>query len=244
MLRLESRDITTLVLFALVAGTLGLATPLAVESLVNTVAWGTYLQPLFILSFILFGFLAFAGLLKLLQQIIVEVMQRRMFVRIVGDLAHRFPMARQSELESEHPSELANRYFDIMTIKRRRPVCCWMVYRSCCRLPSAGALGFLPSVPVGLRHCFAGTDDRGDLCTGQGWCEVGDCRIAHNMNWLIGCKTSFRFRRPSACMVARGTPSKRQSLDGSLLGSRQILPGAHRQSAFRFLVGSGFTRLA
>ncbi len=96
----------------------GLATPLAVESLVNTVAWGTYLQPLFILSFILFGFLAFAGLLKLLQQIIVEVMQRRLFVRIVGDLAHRFPMAQQQALESEHPSELANRYFDIMTIQK------------------------------------------------------------------------------------------------------------------------------
>lgn len=118
MLRLEFRDINTLVLFALVSGVLGLATPLAVESLVNTVAWGTYLQPLFVLSLILFGFLAFAGLLKLLQQIIVEVMQRRMFVRIVGDLAHRFPMARQSELESEHPSELANRYFDIMTIQK------------------------------------------------------------------------------------------------------------------------------
>lgn len=118
MLRLELRDISTLVLFALVSGVLGLATPLAVESLVNTVAWGTYLQPLFVLSFILFGFLAFAGLLKLLQQIIVEVMQRRMFVRIVGDLAHRFPMAEPAALESEHPSELANRYFDIMTIQK------------------------------------------------------------------------------------------------------------------------------
>ena len=72
MLRLELRDIWTLVLFALVSGVLGLAAPLAVESLVNTVAWGTYLQPLFVLSFILFGFLAFAGLLKLLQQIIVR----------------------------------------------------------------------------------------------------------------------------------------------------------------------------
>lgn len=118
MLRFELRDINTLILFALVSGVLGLATPLAVESLVNTVAWGTYLQPLFVLSLILFGFLAFAGLLKLLQQIIVEVMQRRMFVRIVGDLAHRFPMADQSALESEHPSELANRYFDIMTIQK------------------------------------------------------------------------------------------------------------------------------
>lgn len=118
LLRLELRDISTLILFAVVAGVLGLATPLAVESLVNTVAWGTYLQPLFVLSLILFGFLAFAGLMKLLQQIIVEVMQRRMFVRIVGDLAHRFPMAQQSALESEHPSELANRYFDIMTIQK------------------------------------------------------------------------------------------------------------------------------
>ncbi len=118
MLRLEVRDITTLMLFALVAGTLGLATPLAVESLVNTVAWGTYLQPLFVLSIMLFGFLAFAGLLKLLQQIIVEVMQRRMFVRIVGDLAHRFPMASREALATEHPSELANRYFDIMTIQK------------------------------------------------------------------------------------------------------------------------------
>ena len=118
MLRLELRDIGTLILFALVAGVLGLAAPLAVESLVNTVAWGTYLQPLFVLSLILFGFLSFAGLLKLLQQIIVEVMQRRMFVRIVGDLAHRFPMAKQDELASEHPAELANRYFDIMTIQK------------------------------------------------------------------------------------------------------------------------------
>ena len=118
MLRLEQRDIWTLILFALVSGVLGLGTPLAVESLVNTVAWGTYLQPLFVLSFILFGFLAFAGLLKLLQQIIVEVLQRRMFVRIVGDLAHRFPMAEPAALESEHPSELANRYFDIMTIQK------------------------------------------------------------------------------------------------------------------------------
>ena len=45
-------------------------------------------------------------------------MQRRMFVRIVGDLAHRFPMAEPAALESEHPSELANRYFDIMTIQK------------------------------------------------------------------------------------------------------------------------------
>ena len=118
LLRLETRDILTLALFGLVSGVLGLATPLAVESLVNTVAWGTYLQPLFVLSLILFGFLSFAGTLKLLQVIIAEVVQRRVFVRIVGDLAHRFPLAKRDSLVNEHPSELANRYFDIMTIQK------------------------------------------------------------------------------------------------------------------------------
>ncbi len=118
MLRLEIRDIGTLTLFALVAGVLGLATPLAVESLVNTVAWGTYLQPLFILSLLLFGFLGFAGLLKLLQVIIVEILQRRLFVRIVGDLSNRFPLASRGALKGEHPPEIANRYFDIMTIQK------------------------------------------------------------------------------------------------------------------------------
>lgn len=118
ILRLESRDVLTVALFALVAGVMNLATPLAVETLVNTVAWGNLVQPLVALSLILFGFLGFAALLKLLQVIVVEVLQRRLFVRIVGDLAHRFPLARRDALAGEHPAELANRYFDIMTIQK------------------------------------------------------------------------------------------------------------------------------
>ncbi|OYW16991.1 MAG: hypothetical protein B7Z55_13445, partial [Planctomycetales bacterium 12-60-4] len=90
LLRLELRDIATLALFGLVAGVMGLAAPLAVESLVNTVAWGTYLQPLLVLSLIVFCFLGFAGFLRALQSVVAEVLQQRIFVRIVGDLGYRF----------------------------------------------------------------------------------------------------------------------------------------------------------
>lgn len=118
LLRLELRDIATLALFALVAGVLGLAAPLAVESLVNTVAWGTYLQPILVLSLILFCFLGFAGFLRALQSVIAEVLQQRIFVRIIGDLGYRFARARREELDAEDPAELTNRYFDIMTIQK------------------------------------------------------------------------------------------------------------------------------
>ena len=96
LLRLESNDIWTVVLFALVSGVLSLSTPLAVESLVNVVSWGTYLQPLVVLSLILLASLGLSGVLKVLQTVVVEIIQRRQFVRIVGDLAHRFPRAKRS----------------------------------------------------------------------------------------------------------------------------------------------------
>jgi len=112
------RDITTLILFGFVSGVLGLATPLAVESMVNTVAWGTYLQPLVVLSLMLFCFLGFAGFLRVLQAFIAEVLQQRIFVRIVGDLGFRFARARREPLDGEDAAELTNRFFDIMTIQK------------------------------------------------------------------------------------------------------------------------------
>ena len=118
LLALERRDILTVALFGFVSGLLTLATPLAIEALINVVSWGTYLQPLIVLGIILFTCLGIAGILKLLQTVVVEMVQRRQFVRIVSDLAHRFPRANQASLIGEYPRELANRVFDIMTIQK------------------------------------------------------------------------------------------------------------------------------
>jgi len=118
LLSLDRRDITMVVLFAFVAGVLALATPLAIESLVNVVSWGTYFQPLLILAIMLLTCLGLAGVLRILQTVVVEIIQRRQFVRIVSDLSHRFPRANQASISREYPRELANRVFDIMTIQK------------------------------------------------------------------------------------------------------------------------------
>ncbi|GAB5402385.1 MAG: ABC transporter ATP-binding protein [Aureliella sp.] len=122
LLRLDQRDIWAVALFALVAGILSLATPLAIESLVNVVSWGTYIQPLIVLGIMLLACLGIAGIMKILQTIVVEIVQRRQLVRIVGDLAHRFPRANQASLSGVYPRELANRVFDIMTIQKASAV--------------------------------------------------------------------------------------------------------------------------
>lgn len=122
LLSLDQRDVWAVALFAFVSGILSLATPLAIESLVNVVSWGTFLQPLLVLAFMLLACLGIAGILKVLQTVVVEVIQRRQLVRIVGDLAHRFPRAKQSALQGLYPRELANRVFDIMTIQKASAV--------------------------------------------------------------------------------------------------------------------------
>lgn len=118
LLRPEYGDIAVILVFSFVVGILALAAPITVEALVNTVAFGRYLQPVLILAFLLFSFLAFAGGMRVLIAFVVEVLQRRIFVRVVEDLAYRLPRVSKEEYDSEHGPELVNRFFDVVTVQK------------------------------------------------------------------------------------------------------------------------------
>jgi ABC-type bacteriocin/lantibiotic exporter with double-glycine peptidase domain len=89
LIRLEAQDLRTVFAFAVGSGLMALAPPIAVQSLVNTIAFGALLQPLAVLVVILFASLAFNNLLIACQIYVVEMMQRRLFVRLLGDIAGR-----------------------------------------------------------------------------------------------------------------------------------------------------------
>ena len=86
VLKPEMSDLWIVIVFAFVVSLLMLATPIAVEALVNTVAFGRFLQPIIILAVILLTFLGFQGAVRALQTYVVEIIQRRLLVRIAGDL--------------------------------------------------------------------------------------------------------------------------------------------------------------
>ena len=90
----------------------------AVESLVNTVAFGRFIQPLFVICLILLVFLGFEGVLRMMQAYLAELIQQRLFVRVVADLAYRLPRVRQSAYDEHHGPEMMNRFFDVMTIQK------------------------------------------------------------------------------------------------------------------------------
>lgn len=118
VLRWERSDIVAIIIYGLVAGILSLASPLAVEWVVTTIGFGRYMQPLFVLAIILFVFLAFQSAMRILQTIVVEIIQRRLLVRYVSDLTHRIPVVQRKELEGVHGPELLNRFFDIISLQK------------------------------------------------------------------------------------------------------------------------------
>lgn len=114
----ESSDIWIITIFALVTGILTLATPMAVETLVNTVAFGRLLQPVVVLALMLFAFLAFSSALRALQTYVVEIIQRRLFARVAADLAYRLPRVEAEALDGKSGRELVNRFFDVVTVQK------------------------------------------------------------------------------------------------------------------------------
>lgn len=114
----ESSDLWVVVVFALVSGLLSMTTPLAVEALVNTVAFGRFLQPVVVLSFMLLAFLVFQAAVKALQTFVVEIIQRRLFARVAADLSFRLPRIRIDALDDQYAPELVNRFFDVVTVQK------------------------------------------------------------------------------------------------------------------------------
>ncbi len=118
LLRPEWRDLRVVLIFAVGVGLLMLATPIAVESLVMMVQFGGLIQPIIVLSLILFGCLALASAMYGLQTYVVEIIQRRLFVRVAADLAHRLPRVRSDAYDHHNGPELVNRFFDVMTVQK------------------------------------------------------------------------------------------------------------------------------
>lgn len=118
LLQPEGPDLGIILVFAVVTGLLAMATPLAVEALVSTVAFGRFLQPIVILALMLLAFLSFSAALRALQTYVVEIIQRRLFARVAGDLAWRLPRVQAEALEGRSGRELVNRFFDVVTLQK------------------------------------------------------------------------------------------------------------------------------
>lgn len=108
----------TIVVYGAVGAVLALAVPLTVDALISSIMFGAILTPLVVLVGILLGCLLLQALLRGLQFYVAEVIERRIFVRVAGDLAWRLPRADVQAFDGCHGPELVNRFFDTVTVQK------------------------------------------------------------------------------------------------------------------------------
>lgn len=121
ILRLERRSVVKILFYAVFAGLVELGLPLGIQAIVNIIVGGSFNASVILLTGIVLFSVAFAGVLRYMQLRIGEDLQQRIFARSSFELIYRFPKMKYSALQNAYPPELANRFFDVMTIQKTLP---------------------------------------------------------------------------------------------------------------------------
>ena len=118
LLNLERKDILQVFFYAIFAGLVSLTLPLGIQAIINLIQSGVVSISWIVLVFIVIIGVALVGILSLMQLRIMENFQQKIFVRSSFEFAYRLPKIKFEELYNQYPPELANRFFDTLTIQK------------------------------------------------------------------------------------------------------------------------------
>ncbi len=118
LLKLEKTDILQIAYFAIFEGIVSLSLPLGIQAIINLIQGAQISVSWIILVVLVTIGVAFSGILKLMQLRIIETIQQRIFTRASFELSYRFPKIKMSNLRNYYLPELANRFFDTISIQK------------------------------------------------------------------------------------------------------------------------------
>lgn len=110
------------VIYGIGISLLSLATPIAVQVLINSVGFTGLTVPLVVLSLALLGLLVASGLLNALRVHLMEIFARRFYARVTSEMALKALYAQNPFFHDDGRAALFNRYFEIMQVQKAAPV--------------------------------------------------------------------------------------------------------------------------
>lgn len=118
LFRSERKDILVILGYSVISSILGLVVPLSSSAIVNAVALGVFNQQLIVLCLIVLAAMIILAVFAVIERYIIDMVQRRLFVRTTFDIMYRLPIMKQSAHRETYAPELVNRFFDVMTIQK------------------------------------------------------------------------------------------------------------------------------
>ncbi|MDC8831512.1 ABC transporter transmembrane domain-containing protein [Alteromonas gilva] len=121
LLKPESGFFGVAIAYGVAISLLTLAIPIAVQTLVNSIANIGSLRAVNILAGVLFATLLVSGIFSALRMRVMEYYERRVYTRLVSQLGLKTIMAPHSFFEGRRNTSITHRYFDIMTLQKNIP---------------------------------------------------------------------------------------------------------------------------
>ncbi|WP_099716264.1 peptidase domain-containing ABC transporter [Flavobacterium sp. 11] len=118
LLELDKKDVYQIFFYAIFAGLISLSLPLGIQAIINFIQSGRVSASWIVLIILVIFGVALVGILSLMQLRITENLQQKIFVRASFEFAARLPKIKMDQLYNSYPPELANRFFDAMTIQK------------------------------------------------------------------------------------------------------------------------------
>ncbi len=118
LLELEKKDIAQIFYYAIFSGFVALSLPLGIQAIINLIQGAQVSTSWIVLVVLVTLGVLFTGALQYMQLRIIETIQQRIFVRSSFELSYRFPKIKMEAFRGFYPPELANRFFDTLTIQK------------------------------------------------------------------------------------------------------------------------------
>ena len=110
------------IIYGVAISLMSLATPIAVQVLINSVGYTALTVPLVVLTVTLFVLLIASGLMNALRLHLMEIFGRRFYARMTSEMALRSRYAQNPFFLDDGRGPLFNRYFDIMQVQKAVPL--------------------------------------------------------------------------------------------------------------------------
>lgn len=118
LLKLDRKDISQIIFYAIFSGLISLSLPLGIQAIINLIQSGRVSFSWIVLIIVVVIGVALVGILSLMQLRITENLQQKIFVRSSFEFSYRIPKIKFEEFYNQYPPELANRFFDTLTIQK------------------------------------------------------------------------------------------------------------------------------
>jgi ATP-binding cassette, subfamily B, bacterial len=118
ILSLDKKDISSIYLYAVIAGILQLSLPLGIQSIINFITFNAVSTSLILLIIFVITGVFLTSFLQIKQMQLTEKIQQKIFVRYSFSFADNIPKIAFSATEDYYLPELSNRFFDVLNLQK------------------------------------------------------------------------------------------------------------------------------